>query len=484
MRILGRPLWSPLYIRRTTLLLALSTGVLGGLIMARTMLVVPLWVTVLCGIVAITVRRQPVACMGLLTICGFGLGLWHGARYMESLRPYRDMARRSVVIVATVSTDAVYADKGQLSFDVKNINFVSPQQIHAPGTIKISGYGELAVYRGDTLRITGKLYPTRGAKQAAIGFAQFERLGAHPSPIDTMLRKFKAGIQTALPEPQASFALGLLVGQRNTLPDDTTQALKMVGLAHIIAVSGYNLTILIEMAKRVLTKHSKRFVIIGAFSLIAVFMLCTGMSASIVRAAVISTLSLMAWYYGRTVRPLVLILGAAALTAYANPIYLWSDIGWYLSFLAFAGILLLAPVVAQRLYRHKKPPALVQVAIETACAEIMTMPLIMFIFGQVSVVGILANVLVVTLIPLAMLGCFVCGIVGAIAPTLVGWIAWPTKLLVTYMLDTAQLLSQIPHVFQTNKYLSVVDMVVCYVVITAIIAVLYNPRTRLSNRLE
>jgi len=78
-----------------------------------------------------------------------------------------------------------------------------------------------------------------------------------------------------------------------------------------------------------------------------------GTSASIVRAAVISVLTLAAWYYGRAIRPLLLLLLAAAVTAYANPVYLWADISWYLSFLAFFGILVLGPLVTSRLYGER-----------------------------------------------------------------------------------------------------------------------------------
>src|SRR5207342_3567458 len=98
----------------------------------------------------------------------------------------------------------------------------------------INGYGETMVYRGDRLEVSGSLYPTRGASQATVSFAELHKVGASSSGIDTVRRKFTAGMQSALPEPLASFGLGLLVGQRNTLPADLTQALLMVGLTHII----------------------------------------------------------------------------------------------------------------------------------------------------------------------------------------------------------------------------------------------------------
>ena len=99
------------------------------------------------------------------------------------------------------------------------------------------------------------------------------------------------------------------------MPLSINTQLAAVGLTHIIAVSGYNLTIIIRAMRRLLTKRSKYQSTLLSFGLIAVFLLVTGFSASIVRAAIVSGLSLIAWYYGRAFRPLLLILLSAVITA-------------------------------------------------------------------------------------------------------------------------------------------------------------------------
>src|SRR3954470_8823983 len=104
----------------------------------------------------------------------------------------------------------------------------------------------------------------------------------------------------------------------------------MVGLTHIIAVSGYNLTIILHASRRVLGKRSKRMSTFLSLSLIVVFLLLAGASASIVRAAIVSVLSIWASYYGRGFKPLNLLALTAAITALANPVYVWSDLSWYL----------------------------------------------------------------------------------------------------------------------------------------------------------
>lgn len=464
---------------RTTILMLGCAAFLLGLVIARKHLMISGWLVLPLLLASVLLlKRRTAITMIVVIAAGLSLGVWRGASYLQALQPYHTFERQKVVFMATAAGDAVYNDKKQLSFVVRDVDFVFPASVHAPGSLKVSGYGETMVYRGDRLQFKGSLYPTRGASQGTVSFAEFHKIGGSSSPIDTLRRKFAAGVQSVLPEPLASFSLGLLVGQRNTLPAEVTEAILMVGLTHIIAVSGYNLTILLEASRRLLGNSSKLLATTVAVALIFGFLLIAGTSASIVRAAVISLIGLSAWYYGRSVRPILLILLAAAGTTYANPVYLWSDIGWYLSFLAFFGILVVGPLVTRKLYGERQPPVLIQVVIESLCAEVMTLPLILYIFGQMSMVSLLSNMLVVALIPLAMLLSFIAGLAGMLVGGIAGWFAWPAQLLLTYMLDIVTLLSRIPHVFQENRYLSVIDMTVWYVVVCGLIAGTYYVRRK------
>ncbi|HSX42709.1 MAG TPA: ComEC/Rec2 family competence protein [Candidatus Saccharimonadales bacterium] len=466
-------------VNRTTILMVGCGAFLAGLVAARRIDGLSGWVVLgAAGVAVAALRRRTGFTMLLVLIAGLGLGIWRGDAYLQRMQPYRALAHRKVTFQATANIDAVYGKNSQLSLTVRDVQFESPERIRVPGMIKVSGFGEMMVYHGDRLEVSGSLYPTRGAAQASVGFAELHRLSSGTSPIDTLRRKFAAGLQSVLPEPLASFGMGLLVGQRNTLPADLTQTLLMVGLTHIIAVSGYNLTILLQASRRLLGERSKRLSVAAALALIFGFLLIAGDSASIVRAAVISIMGLMAWYYGRSVRPVLLILLAAAGTAYANPVYLWADISWYLSFLAFFGIMVLGPVITRKFYGEKEPPLLVGIALESICAEIMTLPVILYIFGQMSLVSLLANVLVVALIPLAMLLSFVAGLAGMLIGNVAGWFAWPANILLTYMLDVVRLLSRIPHVFQQDRYLSVLDMVFCYLAVVGLVWISYRKRRR------
>jgi competence protein ComEC len=411
-----------------------------------------------------------------ILILGFTLGWWRGAVYLRRIGPYEELSGQAVVVEVTAENDAVYTDKSQLGFDGGSIRILKPADIRVPGRLKIQGFGEPAVYRGDIVQVEGKLFPTRGSRQATISYAEMRVLGRSNSVIETARREFVAGMTTALPEPHGSLGLGLLIGQRTTLPDSVNKQLSMVGLTHIIAVSGYNLTIIVETMKRFGKKRSKYQQTLLSMLLIGAFLLVTGFSASIVRAAIVSMLSLLAWYYGRNFRPFLLLLISSVITAGFYPLYLWSDIGWYLSFLAFYGVLVLAPLLLRRIAGKSEPKLLGAVMLESFCAQLMTVPFVIYIFHQASAIALISNVIVVPWVPLAMLLSLLAGLAGMFIPVLSGLLAWPAYIILTYMLDIVNLLSRVPHALvQLN--LTTAGMVALYAVFLFVTFVLWRKTT-------
>src|SRR6266404_8669704 len=419
--------------RRTTLITTFCLSVLAGLGLSRKLTFTPhFWLLGLLPLLLL-LRTKNFTSVLLVIILGAGVGLWRGGLYMQHVHQLSSLSGQKVTITAKAASDAVYSAKSQIEFIAGDVRLLNPYDRSLTGSFKISGFGLPMVYRGDTVQVTGKLFPMRGANQARIAYAKLTRLRVDNSPLNQLTRKFDAGMQSALHEPQASFGLGLLIGQRTTIPQQITAALTAVGLVHIVAVSGYNLTILVRAVGR-LKLGSKYQKLLASLALIGVFILITGFSASIVRAALVSVLSLWAWYYGRRIKPVVLISFAAAVTGLWNPFYVWGDMGWYLSFLAFFGVLVIAPLIAARFF-SRSPKLLTMVLLETLSAEIMTLPLILMTFSQLSIVALIANLLVVPLVPIAMLLSAVAGLFGAFVPQIAGWFALPARLLLTYMLD-------------------------------------------------
>lgn len=454
--------------RRTTLIIAFSVAVVFGVASANAGLpIAGKYVLLACLLALVSAPKRKLLAFICLVLLGFTFGNWRGGVFSKQLAPLNDLYDQHVGLTAVAESDGVYSNNSQLAFDVGNVVISDPVNITIPGKLKIEGFGVNAVYRGDVVEVEGKLQDTLGSRQGRLSFADIKVLGRNSSFIETTRHNFTAGMQSALPEPQASFGMGLLIGEKTTLPKTVTNNLSAVGLTHIIAVSGYNLTIIVAAVRRLLIRRSKYQTTVIAIMLIAGFLLLTGFSASIVRAAIVSMLSIIAWYYGRKFRPMLLISFTAAVTALWNPLYIWGDTGWYLSFLAFYGVLVLAPLIHQRLPGKERRGVLGLLIIESLCAQIMTAPYIIYTFKQLSLLALPANLLVVPLVPFAMLLSLLAGLAGMIAAAISGWFAWPARIILTYMLDLAAVFARVPHALLLRS-LSISELAVLYASIVLI----------------
>jgi predicted membrane metal-binding protein len=136
--------------------------------------------------------------------------------------------------------------------------------------------------------------------------------------------------------------------------------------------------------------------------------------------------------------------------------------------------MILSPLIQARWPARWHQSLVGSVALESICAEAMSLPFVLYIFGQMSFIGLPANVLVVTLVPLAMLLGVIAGLAGMLASSFAGWLAWPATLLLTYMLDIAHLMAHIPHVFVQNTGLPLAGMLGLYGIIILLAAILWR----------
>ncbi|HET8708974.1 MAG TPA: ComEC/Rec2 family competence protein, partial [Candidatus Saccharimonadales bacterium] len=302
--------------RRPALVFLLGLSFLLGVALARrgAQIDVSWWWLAALGVL-MTIKKQRVWCAVWIIALGLSLGWWRGGLYVQHLAQFEALQGQKITLVGRANGDAVYDRNKQLTFDLINPRVAGTGE-QLTGKVAISGFGTNAVFANDEVHAHGKIRLARGSYQARMSYSQMSVVAHHPTLITEARSRFNAGMESALPEPIASFAMGLLIGQRNTLPDEVSQTLLMVGLTHIIAVSGYNLTVLLRASRKLLGKVSKRQATMLALGLIAVFLLFAGASASIVRAAIVSVLSIAAAYYGRSFKPLTLIVLAAAITAY------------------------------------------------------------------------------------------------------------------------------------------------------------------------
>jgi competence protein ComEC len=168
----------------------------------------------------------------------------------------------------------------------------------------------------------------------------------------------------------------------------------------------------------------------------------------------------------------ILLLLAGSVTAFVYPVYVWGDVGWYLSFFAFAGVMVIGPLIGRMLWGAREPRPLVSVVLETVSAEMMTLPIILTVFGYAPLVGLLSNVLVGPFIPLAMLLTTVAGVAGWILPSLSGWVGAPGQLLLWYVVSIVHALASLKLTYSWQMPMLVA--VVMYVVVACVAVVMWR----------
>ncbi len=392
-----------------------------------------LWLAFATLLLFVCHKRLMFVAVPLAIFSGAIFGIYRGGEAAGQIAQYSNYFEQKVTVVGRVSEDTTYKNN-QL---VMMLDQVSVDGQGLPGKVRVTIVSALEPSRGDIVQAYGKLYDGFSNYQASMYYANATILQKSTSPVNSLRQWFTANIRNLLPDTQAGLGLGFLLGVKSQLSDTLYSELKVLGLTHIVVASGYNLTILVRLSRRLFAKLSHFQATAASFLLIAGFVSITGFSASMSRAALVTSLSLLAFYYGRKIHPVLLLTFSAAVTAAINPLYVWGDIGWWLSFLAFTGVLVLAPLLQSRIFKECQPKLLGQIVLETICAQIATLPLILLIFGNLSVLSLVANVLVVPLIPLAMLFTFCGGLIGMLCPLF----AWPAIWLLDYICQVVHFLS-------------------------------------------
>lgn len=398
-------------------------------------------------LVLIACLRRKFAVIPLALIGGMLIGSWRGSVAHYSLQAWQPLFGKEIIVKGTISEDV---DKGKRGETIVRLNDLTYRGQSSPGTVWLSAAPDLPLKRSDRITVRGKLSPGFGSFVGAIYRADIQKL-ERPVPGDVALQVrdwFAGAVRQVIPEPQASLGIGYLVGQRRALPPELDQALRIAGLTHVVVASGYNLTILVRLARRLFARISKYMAAFASGGMVVAFIAITGMSPSMARAGLVAGLSLLAWYYGRKFHPLVLLPLAAAITVLINPTFVWGDLGWQLSFAAFAGVMILAPLGQAYFFGTKKPGTVRQILGETIAAGICTLPILVAAFGQFSLVSVVANLLVLPLVPLAMLLTFIAGIAAVTIPAFAGIISLPATWLLTYMTSVAEFLSSQPWAMQ------------------------------------
>jgi competence protein ComEC len=435
--------WWGLKVHRSWLVAGMSSGFVGGVALVLVFRVHGVWgliafaVCVMCFVFS---RRYsvPIACVSSVVA-----GLGYGSVQLVARDVYAVYFEKTVMVSGRIKEDPSFTASGTLSWQLDDVRLNGNA---LPGTLYAGFRGKSQAKRGDYIAAKAEVAEGFGSFAAKLSVTTLTKVTRPvPGDIGRVVRDWFADqVRKVIPEPQASLGIGFLTGQKSALPGDLAEALKIAGLTHIVVASGYNLTILVRMARKLFLRLSKYVSAVSASCMILAFVAITGLSPSMTRAGLVSGMSLAAWYYGHAFHPLVLLPFAAAITVLLQPSYVWGDLGWQLSFAAFAGVMIVSPLLQCYFFGTKEPGVVRQILGETIAAHAVTVPIIAISFGTVSNVAIIANILVVPLVPLAMLLTFMCGLGAVVSIGLIAWLAIPTTWLLGYMTQVATFVAELP----------------------------------------
>lgn len=269
------------------------------------------------------------------------------------------------------------------------------------GTVRLTGKLEIAEREG-----YGASLRSRGIQATMFGPRIDDIEPAPPSAFGVLVRVKEAierQVRRLYPEPQASLAVGLLTGTRASFPASLTEDLRTSGLTHIVAISGSNVAIVLTLMETLLFWVPRRWRLWPLVGGVALFVLFTGASASVVRAGIMGGLGVLALHAGRVSQARRTILWTAGAMLLWNPLLLTNDLGFQLSFLSVLGILEVSPYLEKLLSRVPNILALRESIALTLSSQIAAAPWIAYTLGNLSLVALPANLLAGPLIPWAML---------------------------------------------------------------------------------
>ncbi len=257
---------------------------------------------------------------------------------------------------------------------------------------------------------------------------------------------FENKITRVIPQPYGALAEGLLLGGSGGLSKEIQNDFSRTGMTHIVAVSGYNVTIIAEylillgIALGFWRKQAIWFAIAG----IALFVIMSGLPASAVRAGVMSGILLWAMKNGRLASSENAIIFAGAIMLALNPLLLRWDVGFQLSFLATLGIVLTSSFWEKSFVKKHKALGISEAITLSLSAQIFVLPIIAYNFHIASLISLLANVLILPVIPLSMLLVFLVTILGFIWTPLSLVFAWLAFALLAYVIKLIHVLAEFP----------------------------------------
>ena len=256
--------------------------------------------------------------------------------------------------------------------------------------------------------------------------------------------KLRISIYRSLASPQAELLAAMVLGDQSRLSQELKNNFSRTGITHIVAISGMNITIMAEIlifffGLTLRLGWNRAFYLVLFITVFYIVMI--GAPASAVRAGIMAGVLLLAQKTGRLYFAGRALLIAAAIMLIFNPLLLFYDVGFQLSFLAVLGIIYLFPIFDFHLshfLKNKGSRWFRQILALTLSAQIFTLPILVYNFGSVSLISPLVNVLVVPLLPVILIFGFLGILAGLFGQFLGMMFSFPVFGILSYILEVSR----------------------------------------------
>ena len=468
---------------------------------------------VLCTLFIVFFRRKRVFLwigFCLLLLLG-GMFRFYGVPQGSDLQLYRGFCDLRGVVVADPEikdrTTTLRLEAKEIRADEEWCGTSGIVQIYAPKFPEFAGR-DFPYYRyGDLLQIKGMLEsPNIPQSEDDFDFAAYlagqgiYSVMYSPSKIDLLdngqkpaliewiyklRRSMSESLKKALPEPQCSLVLAMLLGERGTISTEVREDFSRAGTSHLLAISGVHVSIVAGLAMSagawVFGRKRPTYFLL-ALTAIWLYVLISGMRPSAIRAATMGSLWLYADWIGRqrsTFTALAFV--AAAMLAFTPR--LLSDVGFQLSFAAMAGLVFLTPIFQNQGRKifggtdgevSSAANFVIASFSVTLGAVLATLPLITYYFGFISLMSLPATFFTLPAVPGIIISSTLAGFTGILAPAVAAILGWCSWLFANYVLKVVELFAMIPF---ASVEIDVDTPEVC-IYYSALIAMLWLPQNR------
>ena len=264
------------------------------------------------------------------------------------------------------------------------------------------------------------------------------------SALFSFKQSFVRSVGLLIPEPHSSLLGGLVVGAKQSLGKKLLDDFRTVGIIHIVVLSGYNITIIAYFIEWLLSRLRKSLRLIIASLCMILFALMVGAGATVVRATIMALLVVVAKATGRLYDVTRALLVAGIIMLLHNPQILVFDTSFQLSFLATVGLIYISPLLLPYVKFVTEKFSIREVVVATVSTQMFVLPFILYKMGELSIVALPVNLLILAAIPFTMLSGFLAGIIGFIGSTVAAPFAFLAYGMLAYELLIVEWFARLP----------------------------------------